>query len=68
MIMNILSGEKKESDGAALMKIITELKLRGAEEVILGCTELPLLVREKEGIIDTLEVLAEEIVRRAIDI
>ena len=68
IIMNILSGDKTDGDRTALLKIISDLKSEGAQEVILGCTELPLLIREKAGIIDTIEVLAEEIVKRAISI
>ncbi len=65
--MNILAGEKKESDKLELKEIINHLKNKGAEKVILGCTELPLLLTGEE-MVDTIRILAEAVVREAIDI
>ena len=36
------------------------MKSKGAEEVILGCTELPLIVEEG---IDTIQILANAIIK-----
>lgn len=63
VILNVLSGEKTASDRETIRKIIDRMKECGAEKVILGCTELPLLVSDIEGVVDTLEVLARSIVR-----
>ncbi len=68
LIMNILSGKKLAADCALLRGMIEKLKSRGAQVVILGCTELPLLIREEVGLIDTIELLAEAVVKRTIDI
>ncbi len=67
IILNLLSGRKKDEDKAELKEIIKDLQSREAEAVILGCTELPLLFTS-ENTIDTIKVLAEAIVREAIDI
>ncbi len=67
IIMRILSGDKSEEDRLRLRAIVEDLQLRGADVVILGCTELPLLFAD-EKCLDTIKVLAEAVVREAIDI
>ncbi len=67
IIMAILAGEKNEEDRKNLQEIILDLRMGGAETVILGCTELPLLLTGDDAI-DTIKVLAEAVVREAIDI
>ena len=42
-----------------LIKIIDDLKSKGAEKVVLGCTELPLLIKNKKDVINTINVLAK---------
>tara|TARA_Y100000031_G_C8087347_1_gene322531 strand:- start:14 stop:685 length:672 start_codon:yes stop_codon:yes gene_type:complete len=64
IIMGVLSGVKSEIDKFELKVISDDLISRGAEKVILGCTELPLIVSGGE-FIDTIEVLAEAIVEKA---
>ncbi|MBI5390996.1 amino acid racemase [Candidatus Woesearchaeota archaeon] len=66
IILNILAGKKNKTDKDFLNVMIAGFQRQGAEQVILGCTELPLLIEEKEGIIDTLSVLARAIVRSSI--
>lgn len=57
-ILNIMAGKKRGSDVRRLNGIIEEFKRQGAEKVILGCTELPLLLRDCADAIDSLAVLA----------
>ena len=62
IILNILNGKKTEGDKTTLLLIIDSLKLDGAEAVILGCTDLPLLISQEDvsiPIIDTIRVNAE---------
>ncbi len=68
ILMNILSGLKKEEDRCFGIDLINELKSQGAEAVILGCTELPLLINGRDNLIDTIELLAEVVVAKAISI
>ena len=68
ILMNILSGKKLEEDRCTGMDFVNELKSQGAEAVILGCTELPLLINGRDYIIDTIELLAEVVVQQAISI
>ncbi len=71
VIMNILKGEKNADDICRLLEIIKKLKLLGAEAIVLGCTELPLLLNgdaansAKLPLIDNLKVLAQSSVRAA---
>lgn len=60
----ILESSKKE-----YLRIIADLVKRGAEGVILGCTEIPLLVKQadvKVPIFDTTTIHAEEAVKMAL--
>ena len=62
IIMNILSGKKLNSDKEILKSIINKLKQKGAEAIVLGCTDLPLLISQKDvniKLFDSLEILAK---------
>ena len=62
----ILTGVKSDSLKTELIAIISELKQKGAEEIILGCTDLQLLLKQKDSplrLIDTMDVLANSTVR-----
>ncbi len=61
IIMNILSGNKTNEDKKLTQKIINDFKSQGAEKVILGCTDLPLLINSIDTI-DTIGVLARSVV------
>jgi len=69
IIMRILNGKKLPSDVNRINKIIENLKSKGAECIILGCTDLPALI-EKYGnskIFDTIRILAESTVNIAVE-
>ena len=54
-------GIKKKESKEQLMSIINDLKLKGCEGVILGCTELPLLIKQEDvkiPVFDTTEIHA----------
>ncbi|MBI2580098.1 MAG: amino acid racemase [Candidatus Aenigmarchaeota archaeon] len=62
----ILKGSKSNELKSEVVKIIGEMKNRGAENVILGCTDFQLLVKQEDSplrLIDTMEVLAESVSR-----
>ncbi|MBI4440101.1 amino acid racemase [Candidatus Woesearchaeota archaeon] len=65
IIMNILAGKKLPSDRQMLIQFTKQLERAGAEKVILGCTELPLLVKGG-NLINTLQVLAKASVERSV--
>jgi len=56
---------KLQKDTEVACKIISKLKQKGAEAVILACTDLPLLVSQEKStlpLINTLEILANSAV------
>jgi aspartate racemase len=70
IIDHILTGKKSGEDKSKLKQIIGKLKQDGAEGVILGCTEFPLLLQQEEmniEIFDTLNILAESTVRYVVE-
>ena len=64
IILNILSGKKLPADKLILERIAYRMIEKGAETIILGCTELPLVFKNSTiRTIDTLQILAEAIAR-----
>jgi aspartate racemase len=64
-------GEIRESSRENMKEIIDHLVLRGAEGIILGCTEIPLLVKQKDSpvpIFDTTQIHAEAAVELALSL
>ncbi len=62
IITNILSGKKSRSDREKLIDIINTFLKKGCDSVILGCTELPLILKQSDvkiKIYDTISLLAE---------
>jgi len=65
----ILKEIYRDETKAKFLKIIDELKSLGAEGIVLGCTEIPLLIKQEDvdlPVINTLEVHANAIVDFAI--
>lgn len=60
IIKETVAGKKNGENATALEKIARNLVARGAEAIILGCTEFPLLFPKKFSVpfVDTLELLA----------
>ena len=62
-IMNeFLKEEFKEETKLKFLKIINELEQRGAQGIVLGCTEIPLLIKQKDThlpVFNTLEIHAK---------
>lgn len=67
IIINILSNKDKKILGEEISKIISKLRERGCEEIILGCTELPLITDKSDYLINSLQVLAEETIKYCIN-
>ncbi|NEP09792.1 MAG: amino acid racemase [Symploca sp. SIO2C1] len=62
IIVNIESGKRLKEDKEVLLDIISDLESKGVTGIILGCTEIPLLLEQKDGSIcffDTIDILAE---------
>jgi aspartate racemase len=64
----LVAGQIRDTSRAGLVRIIHKLRDRGAEGVILGCTEIPLLVGEADAgtpLFDTTTIHAEAALRYA---
>jgi|TARA_B100000315_G_C14408016_1_gene509642 aspartate racemase len=69
IIMNILAGKKLEKDKEELKQIIEKLKNNGAKAMVLGCTDIPILLKQEDvdiKVFDTVEVLAESTIKFAV--
>ena len=67
----LVRGEFPESSRLRYNEVIARLKIQGCDCVILGCTEIPLLVRADDcplPVLDSTRLLAEAAVRHAIGI
>lgn len=65
----LVKGEIREDSRQAYQHVITDLVSRGAEGVVLGCTEIPLLIHQEDvniPIFDTTRIHAEAAVDWAI--
>ncbi len=65
----LVAGRIRDSSQEAISGIIKELEARGADGVILGCTELPLLVTEKDAglpLFDTTVIHADAALQYAV--
>jgi len=69
-IMNeLLKEEFKEKTKAKFLNIISDLESLGAQAIVLGCTEIPLLIKQKDThlpLINTLEIHAKAAVEFAL--
>jgi len=66
----LVQGEIRDKSRKAYLKIIAELQNKGAEGVILGCTEIPLLIKQEDvdlPIFDTTTIHAEAAVKWALE-
>ena len=65
----LVLGEIKQSSKEIYKKVIRKLVERGAEGVILGCTEIPLLIQQEDctvPVFDTTQIHAEKTVEFAL--
>lgn len=65
----LVAGTIRDDSRAAYVRIIEEMAARGAQGVILGCTEIPLLVRPQDvalPLFDTTQIHAEAALNAAI--
>lgn len=68
IILNILAGEKLKKDKWQLQQIIKNLRQKGVEAIVLACTDIPILLKQKDvdiKIFDTVEILAESTIQYA---
>ena len=62
IMKELLKEEFKEETKAGFLKIISDLEKNGAQGIVLGCTEIPLLIKQKDThlpVFNTLEIHAK---------
>lgn len=66
IIRNVLSGKILESDAKVLERIADNLKMKEAQGILLGCTELPLIFPKRYSfpVYNCLEILAMSLLRK----
>ena len=70
IVEELIEGRLLEASRAECVRVISELTARGAEGIILGCTEIPLLIQQKDApvpLIDTAIIHAEAALALALD-
>jgi aspartate racemase len=68
-IRAVMEGRDGAAETDAALAAVKALRTKAVEAVVLGCTEIPLLLREAgaaEDLVDPAAVLAEAAVRRAL--
>lgn len=66
----LVRGQQTSEALVCVQKIIEQLKLQGCDAVVLGCTELPLLISDRESALPTLDstrTLARAALRHALE-
>ena len=63
IIIKILRKKANKTDKKYLENLIKKLINRGAEKVILACTDLTNLIKYNKNIVDTMEILINSILR-----
>lgn len=66
IIRNIISGRIKRKDRGELIKLSDSLRKKGAQGIILGCTELPLIFPSKYeiNVYNSVEILAKALLKK----
>ena len=67
IILNILDNTATETDKKEIIGLISELHMKGAEAVILGCTDLSLIISSHESpllLLETDSILEDALIRK----
>jgi aspartate racemase len=65
VIEHVMGGKQSSLDVEVLQRIADDFKSKGAEAVVLGCTEIPLVIRQSDTgikLFDTIEIIAQSAV------
>lgn len=69
IILNVMSGTQTDKDKTILKNIINNFIQQGVKNVLLGCTELPLAIQQKDlkniKVFNTLDIIAEKTLEKA---
>ena len=66
IILRIINNKVEKSDKVFMIKLIKDRKEQGVEEVILGCTDLPILIKKEDSpipIINSVNILENSAIK-----
>ena len=68
IILKVMSGQHTSKDKQSLKNITKNLIEKGAQTIVLGCTEIPLLINQKDlniKVFDTVEIISSVALKKA---
>ena len=68
--MNFLKKYLNRKQRQRFLEIINDLEQKGAQGIVLGCTEIPLLIKQEDThlpVFDTLKIHAKAVVEYALN-
>lgn len=66
LISRIVRQQHTFQDRQSIVRIMENLKRRGAEEILLACTDLQSIIQKEQAVYDTMDILADATVRRLV--
>jgi aspartate racemase len=69
-IIRLMAGQTRPEDKALAVEAVEQLRSRGVDGIILGCTEIPLILgdaTEQDDLVNPAQLLAEAAVQFAIE-
>lgn len=67
-ILSVMSGKQHQTDKTSVQEMIFRMKHDGAEAVVLGCTEIPLIINQSDTslkVYDSCQIIIEEVLKCA---
>lgn len=68
VILNVMAGHQGEADTKGIIKIVESMRKKGAEAIVLGCTEIPLVIGQDDidtHLFNSSSIIAESALRFA---
>ncbi len=62
VILHVMTGKNGPDDVETLCSLIDDMRKRGAQSIVLGCTEIPLAIQQKDinfPLLDSTDIIAE---------
>jgi len=66
IISRLISNRARKKDSTGILKIIRRLRDNGAEAVVIGCTDISLLISDKNSaipVIETVRILEDSVIK-----
>jgi len=70
IVDELCAGKVLDSSRSTYLEIMEDLRKKGAQAIVLGCTEIPILIQQKHTslpLLDSLEIHVQKTVKRALE-